>query len=312
MSPSAYDSRRTRFHTHRQWLKLRFRLRRALEQLPIAPLSSPATPSWPPQFPPPTPRRRDRHRSPCSIPAPGGGTSNAVTLTINPAPQNPVPAITSLSPPSATAGGSAFTLTVNGSSFISGSAVRWNGSGSGNPIYQQTAVDAAIAAADDNIARHSCNNGVQPGSRGRLVEFRDFHDHPAVHLLRSHQQHARMEPAAESGSVAVTAPFGLHLDSVQQRRRLAEYYFRQRRHGQWHGELFRCSQLSPRPENRNDDNCRTAIRGDPSGNLMQLFHYADEPESWLRPGDRKHIRRDGRQLHLEGDDEHFMVVNPRR
>ena len=49
--------------------------------------------------------------------APGGGTGN-----------NPVPSITSLNPSSATAGGPAFTLTVNGSGFISSSVVNFNGS----------------------------------------------------------------------------------------------------------------------------------------------------------------------------------------
>jgi Tol biopolymer transport system component len=60
-------------------------------------------------------------------PAPGGGTSSAKTFVINQAP-NPPPSITSLSPPSAVAGGPAFCLTVNGSGFISSSQVAWNGS----------------------------------------------------------------------------------------------------------------------------------------------------------------------------------------
>ena len=42
------------------------------------------------------------------------GTSNSLPFTIN----NPAPTVTSLSPPSATAGGPAFTLTVNGTNFI--------------------------------------------------------------------------------------------------------------------------------------------------------------------------------------------------
>ncbi len=61
-------------------------------------------------------------------PAPGGGTSNAQTFTIN-AFDNPVPATTSLSPASATAGGPAFTITVNGSEFHLrfDSALEWSG-----------------------------------------------------------------------------------------------------------------------------------------------------------------------------------------
>jgi hypothetical protein len=53
-------------------------------------------------------------------PAPGGGASNAATLTVN----NPVPSVASLSPASAFAGGPAFTLTINGAGFNSSSVVR--------------------------------------------------------------------------------------------------------------------------------------------------------------------------------------------
>src|SRR5207302_575023 len=45
------------------------------------------------------------------------GTSNAVTFMFN----NPAPAITSLSPSSTSAGGAAFTLTVNGTGFVAAS-----------------------------------------------------------------------------------------------------------------------------------------------------------------------------------------------
>src|SRR5205807_2283293 len=53
------------------------------------------------------------------------GTGSAtLTLTIN----NPVPTITSISPTSTTAGSAQFTLTVNGTKFVSSSTVNWNGS----------------------------------------------------------------------------------------------------------------------------------------------------------------------------------------
>ena len=80
-------------------------------------------------------------------PAPGGGASNAQTFTINAA-ANPVPTTTSISPTSATAGGSAFTLTVNGSSFINGSVVQWNGSSRTTTYLSSTQLTAAITAAD--------------------------------------------------------------------------------------------------------------------------------------------------------------------
>src|SRR5262249_55926364 len=57
-------------------------------------------------------------------PPPGGGTSNAVNFTVN----NPAPTITTLNPSSAVATGPGFTLTVNGTGFVAGSTVQWNGS----------------------------------------------------------------------------------------------------------------------------------------------------------------------------------------
>jgi hypothetical protein len=77
-------------------------------------------------------------------PTPGGGTSNAQTFTIN----NPVPTTTGLSPASAIAGGAAFTLTVNGTGFVSGSTVHWKGSSVTTTYVSPTQVTAAITAAD--------------------------------------------------------------------------------------------------------------------------------------------------------------------
>jgi hypothetical protein len=52
-----------------------------------------------------------------------GSTSAPVTFTITGTTNNPVPTITTISPTSATAGGAAFTLTINGTNFISSSKV---------------------------------------------------------------------------------------------------------------------------------------------------------------------------------------------
>jgi len=77
--------------------------------------------------------------------APGGGTSGSSTFTVN----NPVPAITSLTPASATLGSSAFTLTVNGANFVYGSStVRWNGSSRSTTVLSPTQALASISAFD--------------------------------------------------------------------------------------------------------------------------------------------------------------------
>jgi hypothetical protein len=57
-------------------------------------------------------------------PMPSGGASNGQTFTCN----NAVPVATSLSPSTAALGGPNFTLTVNGTKFVPGSIVYWNGS----------------------------------------------------------------------------------------------------------------------------------------------------------------------------------------
>jgi hypothetical protein len=73
----------------------------------------------------------------------GGGSGGS-----NPPPSNPVPAISSLTPSTATAGGPAFTLTVTGSNFVSSSTVEWNGSARPTTFASATSLTAATTAAD--------------------------------------------------------------------------------------------------------------------------------------------------------------------
>ena len=83
-------------------------------------------------------------------PAPGGGTSTAVTFTVEPvqagapslAPMSP------LSPDSATAGGQTFTLTVNGSNFVANDVVTWNGSFRTTTFVNSSQVTASILTTD--------------------------------------------------------------------------------------------------------------------------------------------------------------------
>jgi hypothetical protein len=77
-------------------------------------------------------------------PAPGGGTTGAQTFTIN----NPVPTITSLVPSSATVGGAAFVLTVNGTNFVATSVVNFNGAARVTTFKSATQLTAAILATD--------------------------------------------------------------------------------------------------------------------------------------------------------------------
>ena len=77
-------------------------------------------------------------------PETGGGASNAQTLNVN----NPVPAISSLSPAGATTGEPGLTLTVSGSNFVTGSKVRWNGTDRATSYVSTTQLRATILPAD--------------------------------------------------------------------------------------------------------------------------------------------------------------------
>src|SRR5439155_1083494 len=78
-------------------------------------------------------------------PDPSGGESNSLTFTIN----NPVPTTSTLSPTSATVGGAAFALTINGSNFVSGAMVHFgNNDHAGAVNGGGTQVTAAIAASE--------------------------------------------------------------------------------------------------------------------------------------------------------------------
>jgi len=79
-------------------------------------------------------------------PAPGGGASNSLNFTINP--PNPVPTLTSLLPSTVAVGSPAFTLTVNGSNFVPGSVVNFNGSPRQTVFFSATLLYAQITAAD--------------------------------------------------------------------------------------------------------------------------------------------------------------------
>jgi len=65
--------------------------------------------------------------------------SNSVTFTVT-AP----PAVSTLSPSYTVAGGPAFTLTVNGSNFVSGDVVKWNGVAMTTAFVSATKLTAAI------------------------------------------------------------------------------------------------------------------------------------------------------------------------
>ncbi len=72
------------------------------------------------------------------------GVSNSVSFNVN----NPQPEITGLSPSNVINGGSGFTLSVNGSGFVQGSVVNFNGSSRVTTFVSATLLTAQILASD--------------------------------------------------------------------------------------------------------------------------------------------------------------------
>lgn len=100
----------------------------------------------------------------------GGGGGGGGT----PTPQNPAPSVTSISPSSASAGDAAFTLTVNGASFISTSVVRWKGSDRPTTFVNSTQLTASISASDvaaDGAAQVTVFNPAPGGGTSGAVTF---------------------------------------------------------------------------------------------------------------------------------------------
>ncbi|MGH8403066.1 MAG: IPT/TIG domain-containing protein, partial [Gammaproteobacteria bacterium] len=79
---------------------------------------------------------------------PGGGTSAGATFTV----ANPLPVVSSLSPASVQAGSGGFTLTVNGSGFVSSSTIVWNGTALSTTFSSPTTLTASVPASDITAA----------------------------------------------------------------------------------------------------------------------------------------------------------------
>ncbi len=100
--------------------------------------------------------------APLGVPIPASTQDGEITV----GEPSPGPTITSLSPDSATTGGPAFTLTVNGTGFVSGSTVHWDGSARATTFVSSTQLTAAIAASDVATADTANVTVVNPAPGG--------------------------------------------------------------------------------------------------------------------------------------------------
>jgi hypothetical protein len=78
--------------------------------------------------------------------------SDLWTVDIGGATNNPLPSVSSLAPNTKLAGAALFGLTVNGSNFVSGAAVRWNGTNRATTVVSGTQLQATILATDIAVA----------------------------------------------------------------------------------------------------------------------------------------------------------------
>jgi hypothetical protein len=100
----------------------------------------------------------------------GGGSSTPTP----PPPSNPVPAIASLSPSTGAQDGPAFPLVVNGSNFISGSAVEWNGTTRPTTFISSTQLTAQIPPSDiitSGVATITVFNPTPGGGMSNSLSF---------------------------------------------------------------------------------------------------------------------------------------------
>ena len=83
---------------------------------------------------------------------------------------NPAPTLTGLNPSSATAGGPAFSLTVNGTGFVTSSVVRWKGVDRPTHVCEQHGTDRRYRCRGHCRGRHGQCHRVQPDAGRRHIE----------------------------------------------------------------------------------------------------------------------------------------------
>jgi hypothetical protein len=132
-------------------------------------------------------------------PSPGGGTSGALTFTINAS--NPTPAITTLVPSSAALGSPALTVNVTGSSFVAASTVKWNGVALATSYVDAAHLTATVPASDltaVGTASVTVFNPTPGGGTSSALSFTVNASNPAPTIS------TLVPSSAASGSAALT------------------------------------------------------------------------------------------------------------
>lgn len=119
---------------------------------------------------PATGQARGRGAGTAQVTATLGELQAVASVTV----ENPGPAISQLSPSSATAGGSGFELSVSGSGFVSGSTVRWNGTPRQTRQVSASELRATIPAGDiasPGVASVTVANPAPGGGTSAAAQF---------------------------------------------------------------------------------------------------------------------------------------------
>ena len=120
----------------------------------------------------------------------------SVTLTVN-VPPNPLPFLGNITPAIANAGGADFTITANGSGFLSNSTVYWGTSALTTVFVSSTQLTATVTAADIATPGATAINVQTPAPGGGTSDILQFEvDSPAA---------AATAPAVPTAVVSVTA-----------------------------------------------------------------------------------------------------------
>ncbi len=143
----------------------------------------------------------------CVIACGSSSTSSNGSLV---APDNPTPVALVLSPFHATAGGSSFTLTVDGSDFASGAIVQWNGSDRTTTTASSTQLTADIDAGDIAVPGFAVVTVLNPGPGGGVstaLPFFVFKSAPLSRFAYAHGQNSNSVAgfAVDPDSGALTA-----------------------------------------------------------------------------------------------------------
>lgn len=116
-----------------------------------------------------------------AVPGADGGVSNALSFAVTGegVENNPVPSLAAVSPSSRTAGDPAFTLSVQGSGFVPGATLRFNGADRATTFLSTASVRASILAADIAAAQTASIGVFNPGPGGGLSGTLAYPVHPA-------------------------------------------------------------------------------------------------------------------------------------